>query len=117
MTKNVSYENEHEEINQLFNNLINNDIKEILNTKNEQLYNFFFSEDNESKNFLHIIISYDDYKYHRPTILFNGSDFPEEKELIDEIKNKIVECQRKFDTIWNDFLSKHNITYSFFETF
>ena len=27
--KNVSYENEHEEINQLFNNLINNDIKEI----------------------------------------------------------------------------------------
>jgi hypothetical protein len=116
-TKIVSYQLEHEKISVLFNNLINNDVKEILKQRNDDLFRFFFPEDSVPKNFLSIIISYDDYKYHRPTILFNGSDFPEEKEIIKEIKTKVNECQSKLDVIWNDFLNQHNITYSFFETF
>lgn len=45
-----------------------------------------------------------------PVIAFSGSDFNSDEKLKKVVIDKVKEYQNKFDKIWSDFLTRHNIT-------
>lgn len=106
----ISYEKEQKLIQNIFiNDLINTDIKEIIKTYSDDIYTKYFPEDEPKKKYLSIIISYNVYNYHRPSIFFDSSDFTNNNDLIESINTKIGEYQIKLDEIWRNFLNTNNI--------
>lgn len=109
--KRVNYDEEQKAISDLFHNqLIDKDIREIIELHNKDLALKYFPEDDSTSEYISIIISYDNFNMLRPTILFTGSDFPNETEIIKAIKIKVAEYQKVFDEIWKGFLTKNEIT-------
>lgn len=107
----ISCDKETQEISDLlYKDLINTDIKEILKLNNNDLYLEFFTEEGKNKKLIDIVVHYNELNFYRPVIAFSGSDFNSDEKLKKVVIDKVKEYQNKFDKIWSDFLTRHNIT-------